>query len=106
LKSPLTYYTDESMEKRLPVNEEGFPIIDWGETIPGKQKEMTLYVKNESKDNLVLRQPYSTSEDLKIKDYPARLQGEDTGIVRLKYRPNPETITSHHSSWGFQVIIG
>ncbi len=106
MKSPLTYYIDKKMEKRVPVNEEGFPIIDWGETIPGKLKEMILYVKNESKDSLTFRQPYSTSDDLKVEDYPARLQGEDTGVVKLKYRPNPETIQSHHSSWGFQIVVG
>ena len=106
MKSPLTYYYDEAMQKRLPVNEEGAPIIDWGETIPGKKKEKILYVKNDSKDSLTFRQPFTTSEDLTIQNYPARLQGEDYGKVTLHYRPNPESIESHHSSWGFQIIIG
>jgi hypothetical protein len=94
------------MEKRVAVNETGQPIIDWGETVPGKQKEMTLYIKNESKDALVLRQPFSTSEDLKIEDYPQRLQGEDYGMVKLSYKPNTESIESHFGSWGFEVVIG
>lgn len=106
MKSPLTYYIDKKMEKRVPVNEEGFPIIDWGETIPGKLKEMILYVKNESKDPLTFRQPYCTSEDLKVEDYPAQMKAGTLGLVKLRYRPNPDTIESHHASWGFQVIVG
>ena len=106
MKSPLSYYHDEKMQNRVQVNENGNPIIDWGETIPGKLKEMVLYVKNESKDALVLRQPFSTSEDLKITDFPIRLQREDTGIVKLQYKPNPESIEPHHSSWGFQIVVG
>jgi len=106
LKSPLTYYLDEKLDKRIAVNEEGQPLIDWGETIPGKLKEMTLYVKNESKDKLVLRQPFTTSDDLKIETYPTRLFGEEQGMVKLQLKPNPEKIESHHASWGFQVVIG
>lgn len=106
MKSPLTYYYDESMSKRVPVNESGAPILDWGEIIPGKLKEMTLYIKNESRDRLVLRQPFSTSEDLKIESYPSRLFGEESGKVEFKFRPNPEKIESHHASWGFEVVVG
>ena len=106
MKSPLTYYHDEALTKRVQVNEEGFPILDWGETIPGKLKEMTLFVHNESKDQLVLRQPFSTSEDLKIEDYPSRLFADQKGQVKFRFRPNPEKIESHNSTWGFEVIVG
>ncbi len=106
MKSPLTYYHDEQMTKRVQVNEEGQPILDWGETIPGKLKEMTLYVKNESKDQLVLRQPFSTDDDLKIENYPSRLFGEESGKVEFKFRPNPDKIESHHASWGFEIVVG
>ncbi len=59
MKSPVTYYYDKNMTKRVAVNPEGHPFLDWGEIIPGKKKEMTLFVKNESKDRLVIRQPYT-----------------------------------------------
>ena len=88
MKSPLTYYHDEAMTKRVQVNEEGHPILDWGETIPGKLKEKTLFVQNESKDRLVLRQPFSTDSDLKIEDYPSNLLGGEKGKVEFKFRPS------------------
>lgn len=106
MKTPLTYYHDESMIKRYEVNENGFPIIDFGEIIPGKRIERTIYVKNESKDKLVLRQPFTTSDELTINDYPARLLAGDKGIVKLTYTSNPEKIESHHATWGYEVIIG
>jgi hypothetical protein len=106
MKSPLTYYHDEKLTKKVQVNEEGNPILDWGETIPGKLVEKTLYVKNESKDKLVIRQPFSTNEDLTIKDYPSRLFGEEAGAVKFSFKPNPEKIEAHNSSWGFEVVIG
>jgi len=106
LKSPITYYMDAKLEKRLAVNETGEPIIDWGETIPGKHKEMTLYVQNHTRDNLALRQPYSTSPDLKIEDFPVQLKSNDVGTVKLSFKLNEETIKSHRASWGFQIIVG
>ena len=106
MKFPLTYYHDEKMTKRVIVNEEGFPVIDWGETIPGQKKEMKLYVKNESKDNLVIRQPYTTDKDLKIENYTARIMSEDRGTVSVSLTPNTNKIESHHGSWGFEIIVG
>ncbi len=106
MKSPLNYFHDEALTKRFEVNENGQPIIDWGETIPGKQKEMTIFVKNESKDKLVLRQPFTTSDELALNDYPPRLFAGEKGIVKLSYKSNPEKIEAHHSTWGFEVIIG
>jgi len=106
MKSPLTYYFDEKMKKRVPVNENGEPVLDWGETIPGKRKEMTLYVKNESKDKLVLRQPFTTDKDEKIEDYTPRLFGEEVGTVKLSLTPDINKIESHRGSWGFEIVLG
>lgn len=106
MKTPLIYFHDESMTKRYEVNENGFPILDWGEIIPGKRVERTLYVKNESKDRLVLRQPFTTSKELTLNDYPTNLMGGDKGVVKLTYTSNPEKIEAHNSTWGFEVIVG
>jgi len=106
LKSPVTYYYDEAHNKRVPVNEDGMPILDWGETIPGKRKEMTLYLKNESKDQLVLRQPFSTDESLKIEDYPPRLFAEESGTMKFSLTPDINKIESHRGSWGIEIVIG
>ena len=106
MRLPVTYYHNKELTKRVQVNEEGYPILDWGETIPGKLKEMTLYAHNESKDQLVLRQPFSTDPDLKIETYPARLFAKETGEVKFRFRPNPEKIEAHNSTWGFEVVIG
>jgi hypothetical protein len=73
MKTPLEYYHDEQLTKRYEVNENGFPIVDFGEIIPGKRIERTIFVTNTSKDKLVLRQPFSTSEELSINDYPPKL---------------------------------
>ena len=104
--NPLVYYYDEAREKRVPVNEAGNPIIDWIEIIPGQKKEQTLYVYNQTRDRLVLRQPYTTDEDLQIKDYPPRLMGEESGIVKLELAIKPDRIDPHKADWGFEVVIG
>jgi len=106
LKSPIAYYYDESCSKRCPVNEQGQAIIDWGETIPGQLKTKELYVKNESRDKLVIRQPYTADEDLKIKDYPAKLLSLEKGKVILQFKPNRERIDALHADWGFDVVVG
>jgi len=103
---PLTYYHDRECAKRCPVNEEGEVIIDWGETIPGQKKKQELFVKNESRDKLVLRQPYALDEDLHIRDYPNRLLSAGSGKVILEFTPKKERIDAMHSDWGFEVIIG
>jgi len=106
MANPLVYYFDEALKKRVPVNEEGHPIIDWGESIPGKSKETILYVKNETEDNLVLRQPYTLDEDLKILDYPSRLMRLEQSTVKLELAINKDRVDSHKADWGFEVVIG
>lgn len=106
MKTPLVYYYDEALTKRYEVNESGFPILDWGEIIPGKHIERTLYVRNESKDRLVLRQPFTTSDELSLVEYPTLLLSGEQGTVKLSYNSNPEKIESHHATWGYEVIVG
>jgi len=106
MKSPVTYYYDEMHTKRVPVNEMGNPILDWGETIPGKRKEMVLHMKNESKDQLVLRQPFTTGTALKIEDYPQRMFSEDKGTIKFSLTPDINKIESDHSSWGLEIVVG
>ena len=103
---PVSYYYDKQCEKRVPVNELGETILDWGETVPGAKKEMTLFIKNETKDRLVIRQPYSLDEDFKITNYPTRLFGEESGKISLSFHPNTERITPLKSGWGFEIVIG
>jgi len=106
MKSPLSYYTNEKCTERCPVNEKGNAIIDWQETIPGQVKTKVIYAKNESRDRLVVRQPYTEDEDLKIKDFPPRLFSGESGRVVLEFTPNPERIDALHADWGFDVVIG
>lgn len=105
-KSPLTYYYDELHSKRVPVNESGQPVLDWGETVPGKRKEMKLYIKNESKDGLILRQPFSSDDSLKIEEYPAKLFSEDKGTMTFSLTPDINKIESHNGTWGFEIVLG
>ena len=102
----LSYYYDKECKKRYPVNENGEAIIDWGITIPGQKKIKELYAKNESRDRVALRQPYSMDEDQKIIDYPPNLMGGDRGKVTLEFAPDKDRIDSLHAPWGFDVIIG
>lgn len=106
MKSPVTYYHDESHTKRVAVNEKGQPILNWGETIPGKRKEKTLYIQNESMDSLVLRQPFTTGKALKIEDYPPRLFSEESGTMKFSLTPDVNAIESDHSSWGLEIVVG
>ena len=106
MTSPLVSFYDESMTKRVPVNERGIPIIDWGETIPGQKKEKTFYVKNNTRDRVIIRQPYSNDEDLSIDDYPANLLGNESGIVTMSFKPHIERIEPLKSEWGFDLVIG
>ena len=106
MKMPINYYFDERCEKRYPVTEDGTPIVDWGITIPGEKKMKEIYAKNESKDRAILRQPYSTDDDLKIIDYPKNLFSEQVGKVILTFEPKRERIEALHSDWGFDILIG
>jgi len=106
MRSPLTYYYDEALTKRIPVNETGQPILDWGETIPGQRKEKVIHIKNESRDSLVLRQPFSTDPALKIEDYSPRLFSEEKGTMKFSLTPDINKIESHRGSWGIEIIIG
>lgn len=103
---PFTYYYDQNLTNRVPVNEMGEPLLNWGETVPGQRKEKTLYIHNDTKDRLVLRQPQSNDEDLKILDYPLNLMTSESGKVRLEFHPHKDRIDSHKGTWGFEVIIG
>ncbi len=107
MTKPLMYFFDKKMEKRVPVNELGQVDLDWGETIPGENKEKILYVKNVTDDRLILRQPYTLDEDLLITDYPPNLLRKESGRVKLEFKPNRERIESmKHAEWGFEVVVG
>lgn len=106
MAGPLVYYFDQKLEKRCPVNELGGVVLDWGETKPGTKKEKLLYVKNNTPDNLTLRQPYTEDSDLKITDFPPRLKHEESGKVKLEFAPKKERLDSLKAPWGFDVIIG
>lgn len=107
MRSPLEYYLDEQMDRRCPVNESGEAILDWGISTPGTKKEKVLYVKNITADRLVIRQPYTHDEDLKIIDYPTRLMGNDSGKVVFSFEPTPERLDPLKAGWGFEdVVIG
>ncbi len=106
MKSPIHYYYDKECLTRCPVNEAGQAIVDWGETIPGQRKEKTLFAKNESRDRLVIRQPYTADEDLKIKDFPPRLLALESGKIVLEFTPNKERIDALHADFGFDVVVG
>lgn len=106
MKSPLVYYFDKDFKKRVSVNELGSPIVDWGETVPGQKKKMTLFVKNESKDRIVIRQPFTSTKELTIDDFPARLFPEDSGKVDLSFTASPVKIESHKGDWGFEIVLG
>lgn len=106
MKSPVEYYHDEDLTKRVEVNETGDPIVNWGESIPGKEKKVELYVKNLSKDRIVLRQPTTSTEELKIEDYPTNLMAEEKGKVVLAFKANDESIDAHKGTWGFNISVG
>ena len=105
-RNPITYYMDAECKNRYPVNESGQPILDWGIITPGQKKEKTLYGKNESKDRLVLRQPYTLDEALTITDYSPNIDSGAVGFVSFELAPKHDTIDSHKTDWGFDVLIG
>ncbi len=100
------YYTDKHLTRRLPVNELGAPILDWGETVPGMKKERVLYVKNITHDRLTLRQPNTEDSDLSIKDFPTRLMGKEYGQVILEFAPHLTRIKPLNANWSFEIVIG
>lgn len=106
MKPILEYFTDKELSHRIPVNEVGMPIFDWGETIPGEKKERTFYVKNLTQDNVSLRQPYTSDEDFKIKDYPVQLKGEESSLMKLEFNPSWNRTSPLNADWGFDLIIG
>jgi len=106
LKPVLEYYTDKELLNRIPVNETGQPIFNWGETIPGETKEKTFFVKNMRPDKVSLRQPYSTDEDFKIKDYPVHLKGAESSSMTLEFHPSWNRTSPLNADWGFDLVIG
>lgn len=102
----IEYYYDKDHMKRVPVNELGNCVIDWGESIPGTQKTMELFVKNLTNDRLVLRQPHSEDTDLHIRDYPSKLMGRESGRVKLEFTPNINRIKPLNSGWSFEIVLG
>ena len=100
------YYLDEHLTKRLPVNELGLAIVDWGETTPGMKKERLLYIKNLTHDKLTLRQPSTEDSDMKITDFPTRLLGKEYGKVMLEFTPHLTRIKPLNTNWSFEIVIG
>ena len=71
------------------------------------------------KNNFFINSPYlskqinknitkvrKTFNELKIETYPSRLFAKETGEVKFRFRPNPEKIESHNSTWGFEIVVG
>ncbi len=102
----LEYYLDEGLTKRIPVNEIGQPLFDWGEVQAGQKKEKTVYIKNMTNDRVTIRQPYSKDEDFTIKYYPVTLKGQESSIMKFEYCPAWNRTTALESHWGFDLVIG
>ena len=105
-KQVMTFYHDEDCKNRCKVNESGMPLLEWGETVPGKIKTKTLYGVNESKDRIILRQPYTLDESLKITDYSVSIQGGEKGFVSFELVTKNDAIDSINTDWGFDVLVG
>ncbi len=108
IKSPavIEYYYDEDCTKRVPVNELGSTLVDWGETIPGTKKEKTIYVKSLIEDRIIFRQPNTEDTDLRIINFPVNLLGKEVGKISLEFKPNQYRVKPLNAGWGFDLIIG
>lgn len=104
--SAISYYYDNKLENRVPVNEEGGAIIDWGECNAGKTKTIRLYAKNELSNRIALRQPYTEDPEFMIKTYPTNLKPGEIDEVILEYSPNIDRLIPLKAGWGFEVLIG
>lgn len=102
----IEYYYNEKCTKRVPVNELGFAVVDWGETVPGTKKEKALWVKNLVADRIIFRQPFTEDTDLRITNFPTNLLAKQTGKVLLEFAPNKNRIKPLASGWSFDLIIG
>lgn len=102
----LEYYTDSKMKNKIPVNEMGQPLFDWGDTVPGERREKTFYIKNTTPDTITLRQPHTNDEDFSIKDYPTQLKGYSSGVMKLEFTPAYNRIKPLNADFGFEKIIG
>lgn len=101
----IEYYYNEALTKRVPVNEDGNAIINWGETVPGFHKEKILYMKNLLRDKIIIRQPHSTDEDLHIVDFPTKLLGYESGKVKLVFSPPANRLVPLNGDWGFDDLV-
>jgi len=105
-KVVLEYYADQKLIHRIPVNESGSPIFDWGETVPGERKEKTFFVKNVTPYPVTIRQPHSYDEDFKIKDFPVHLKADQAGEVVLEFAPQRSRIKPLTADWSFEILTG
>ena len=102
----IEYYYDEKLSKRVPVNELGNAVVDWGETIPGTTKEKALWVKSLIADRIIFRQPNTEDIDLRISNFPTKLLGQESAKVMLEFAPNENRIKPLTAGWSFDLVIG
>lgn len=102
----IEYYYDEECTNRVPVNELGFALVDWGKTIPGTKKEKTIYVKSLIADRIIFIQPNTGDTDLRIINFPANLLEKEVGKISLEFEPNQYRVKPLNAGWGFDLIIG
>lgn len=102
----IEYYYNKDCTKRVPVDELGNTVVDWGETIPGIKKEKQLWVKSLIYDRIIFRQPSTEDSDLFIRDFPITLMGKQSGKVLLEFAPNENRIAPLNAGWKFDLIVG
>ena len=105
-KVVLEYFADEHHKVPIPVNAEGQPIFDWGETIPGEIREKTFYIRNNTYDTVTLRQPHTSDEDFKIKDYPTQLKSQEASTITLEFAPPWNRTKPLNAGFDFDKIVG
>jgi len=98
-KKIIQYYADEQLQKPLTS-------LDFGRTLQGERKTMTIYVYNTLSDfSVELDQPQTTDNDLHIKDYPSILKPNTKDKLVLEFSPSPDRITPLRGGWDFRKTV-
>jgi len=70
--------------------EEGQPIIEFGEVEIGEKKEKTIWVRNPSANILSRIIEVEPPEGVEILSYPSVIEPKEVKEIKLSWSPNPQ----------------
>jgi hypothetical protein len=101
----LEYYKDSQAKQPAETDERGNVRVIFDEIpIQGRESRAALFVKNSHSYPMEL-EPVTTDPDLRIANYPSKLEPDEVGLITFIFAPKAERITPLNAAWDFQKTI-